>query len=465
MTTNSSFPLTDSGNAERFARRHGDKVRYCHPWGKWLVWDEKRWKIDDTGAVNLLVKETVRSIYTEAAGEKDDEKRKKIIAWGRESESAARRKAMLELAKSEPPIPILPEVLDEDPCLLNCLNVTIDLRTGKSREHRQGDYITKLCPVSYDPDAPCDVWDRFLIRILGGNDDLYVFLQRFFGYALTALVIEQILLILYGVGANGKSTLLNAYFDMIGPDYAMKAVPDLLLNKKNENHPTERADLFGKRFVAAIETDDGRRLAESLVKELTGGDYIRARRMREDFWQFKPTHKIVLACNHKPTIRGTDHAIWRRIRLVPFNIIIPDAEQDKQLPEKLRAELPGILAWCVRGCLEWQRQGLGVPPEVADATAGYREDQDFLGSFLQECCMVGPEFKVRAGELYSAYKNYCETSGEFTLSQKRFGAHLTEKGYRKYTSNGVWYEGLGLVLEGTEGCGRVFPYKQLSTFS
>jgi putative DNA primase/helicase len=446
-------PLTDSGLAERFAKRHGDKVRYCHPWNKGLAWDGMRWRIDDTGAVDLLAKETARAILAEAATVDDDDARRKLVSFERQSEAAARREAMLRLARCEPPIPILPDVLDRDPWFLNCPNGTIELKTGALREHRQSDFITKLCPVRFVREANCPIWLSYLDVIFEKHYELIDFIQRFCGYILTGDVSEQVLPIFYGVGANGKSTFVNAILNMLGGDYSIKSPPDFLVRKKQDSHPTEIADLYGKRLIAAIETDEGRRLAESLVKELTGGDRIRARRMREDFWEFAPTHKVILACNHKPEVRGTDHAIWRRIRLVPFKVIIPREKQDKRLPEKLKAELPGILAWCVRGCLDWQRDGLGYPPDVEKATESYRSDQDALGTFLLERCVTGPAFKARAGEIYDAYKRHCETAGEYALTQRRFGAQLSERGFERFTNNGVWYEGVGLITEGTEGYG------------
>ena len=297
----------------------------------------------------------------------------------------------------------------------------------------------------FDAHAPAPTWFSFLNFIFQNNYELIDFIQRLCGYVLTGDVSEQVLPIFYGIGANGKSTFVNAILNTLGPDYAIKAPPDFLVRKKQDAHPTEIADLYGKRLIAAVETDEGRRLAESLVKELTGGDRIRARRMREDFWEFAPTHKVILAVNHRPEVRGTDYAIWRRIRLVPFNVIIPREKQDKRLPEKLRAELPGILAWCMRGCLDWQREGLGYPLDVEQATENYRSDQDLLGAFLLERCLTGPEYKVRAGEIYAAYKAYCEAAGEFVISQKRLGAQLSERGFNRFTSNGVWYESIGLL--------------------
>jgi len=271
------------------------------------------------------------------------------------------------------------------------------------------------------------------------------FVRRLLGYCLTGDVSEQVLPIFHGKGQNGKSTLVNVILDMLGTDYAIKSAADMLLTRYNDAHPTERTDLFGKRFVAAVETDDGRRLAESLVKELTGGDRVRARRMREDFWEFKPTHKVVLACNHKPEVRGTDYAIWRRLRLVPFTVVIPDEEKDKQLPQRLQTELPGILAWCVVGCCDWLEHGLCAPQEVQAATANYRQEQDRIGDFLAQCCITGNDCRVRAGGLYSAYKTWAEQAGEHPLSQTRFGKNITERDFERDTSNGVWYLGLELL--------------------
>lgn len=358
--------------------------------------------------------------------------------------------AMLRCAAAEAGIPILPAALDRDPWLLNCPNGTIDLRTGKLRPHRREDFITKMSPVEFDPDALCPLWEAVCRRVFAGNAALIAYWQRLCGLALTGSVAEQILPILYGTGANGKSTMLNVLLDMLGEDYAMKAPPDLLMARRNEGHPTERADLFGRRLVVAIETGEGARINETLIKELTGGDKIRARRMREDFWEFHPTHKILLCTNHKPIVRGTDHAIWRRFMLIPFTVKIPDDEQDKALLEKLRRELPGILAWSARGCLAWQEIGLNPPPDVTEATRTYRDEEDVLGGFLAEECVVNPdnrELKARAGQLYDRFKAWTERSGETAISQKRFGAAMTERGHERYTDNGTWYRGIGLRPE------------------
>jgi putative DNA primase/helicase len=443
---NEDFPLTDTGNAERFALQHGDDVRYCFAWGKWLCWDSTRWKIDNGGMVEQLGKQTVRSILHEAADEPDDDRREAIAKFAHASESVARRAAMLTLARSEPPIPIAPDALDKNQWILNCPNGRLDLRTGNLCDHRREEFITKLCPVEYHPDALCPTWLATLDKCFSRIYDLIDFVQRFAGCSLTGDVSEQILCIWHGIGANGKSTILNALMEMLGSDYAMKATADLLLMKRDTDHPTGLTDLHGKRLVACIETDDNRRLAEALVKELTGGDPIRARRMREDFWQFMPTHKVVLACNHRPAVRGTDHAIWRRLKLVPFDVVIPPDERDKQLPAKLREELPGILAWAVRGCFDWQKHGLGEPRAVIEATADYQNAEDVLLNFISECCVTGPEARVKAADLLSAFK---EWSGDRHITTRRLTTMLIERGIERYTNNGLWYRGVGLSANGT----------------
>src|SRR5215218_11171243 len=369
------YLCTDTGNAERLADRHGANLRYCYPWGKWLVYDGTRWRVDDRGAVVRLAKDTARSIFEEAKEAATDEAAKRLGKWASSSLSESKLKSIISLAQSEPGIPVLPEELDAPTDLLNVLNGTIDLRTGELREHHREDLITKIAPVEYDPEATAPVWAATLERTLP-SEDVRQFFKKLCGYALSGDVSEHVLPFLYGTGANGKSTVLNALLEAAG-EYGMQAAPDLLIAKRG-GHPTEVADLFGMRLVASIEVEEGQRLAEALVKSLTGGDKVRARRMRQDFWQFHPTHTAFLCTNHKPEIRGTDNAIWRRIRLIPFTETLPPAEQDKKLPEKLRSELSGILAWCVEGCLEWRREDLQAPDEVRRATGEYRAEMDVL---------------------------------------------------------------------------------------
>jgi len=292
---------------------------------------------------------------------------------------------------------------------------------------------------------------EFLKRILDGESGLMTYMQRLVGYCLTGSTREHVLPFLYGSGANGKSTFVSAILDLLGTDYAIKAPAELLLARRGESHPTERADLHGKRFVACVEVDDGRRMAESLVKELTGGDRIRARRMREDFWEFSPTHKVWLAANHRPIIRGTDHGIWRRVKLIPFNVMIPEEEQDKDLPEKLKGELSGILNWAVRGCQRWLSNGLEEPTAVRSATSEYRDDMDLIGKFIKARCVVGDEHQAGATELHKAYRDWCESTGERPANQTVFGTNLTERGIgRRSTRRGIKRLGIALRSHETE---------------
>jgi putative DNA primase/helicase len=459
--------LSDTGNAVRFVREHGRDMRHCHPWRKWLGWDGRRWRTDETGEAMRRAKATVKRLYDWAAaelrklqeGEAEDDKAaarvaviKSVLAWALKSEAAQRLAALLDVARSE--LPVMPADLDRDPWLFNCANGTLDLRTARLRPHRREDLLTKLCPTAFDPDANCPVFLRTIDGIFGGDRELTRYVQRFGGYCLTGDVREDVVAIAHGVGSNGKTLLFSALLDTIGPDYSGTVPPELLLETRGEQHPTIKADLFGKRLMVAAETGEGRRLNEERLKALSGRDPVKARRMREDFWEFDPTHKLVLFTNHKPEVRGTDHGIWRRLALWPFGVTFWDADKgeagraelraDKGLPEKLRAERPGILAWLVAGCLEWQAEGLRVPEKVKAATAEYRDAQDVLAAFLADCCLTGPNYSARATPLYEGYCRWAKSNNERELSQRRFGDAMTERGYDRYTSDGTWYRGVAL---------------------
>jgi putative DNA primase/helicase len=436
------FNLTDLGNSERFVAHHGENVRYCYPWRQWLVWTGARWASDDTGRVHRLAKETVRRIYGEAAAAEDEGRRKALAQHATRSEAEGKIRAMLELVKSE--VPVSPDELDADPFLLNTKNGTIDFRSGDLCEHRREDLITKITPGEYDPDAKAPEWERFLERVLPG-EDLRAFVQRASGYSATGDTSEQCMFINHGTGNNGKSTFQEALTAALG-DYAMRAPTEMLMAKRSGGVPNDVARLKGARFVTASETEEGRRLAESLVKDLTGQDTISARFMRAEWFDFRPTHKLWLSTNHKPEIRGTDNAIWRRIRLVPWAVTVPPAERDKKLPEKLRAELPGILTWVVRGCIEWQREGLRAPDEVRRATGEYRAEMDVLAGFISDCCVADSAAWVKFKDLYAAYQQWCSESGERPESKQRLGNHLKERGYEpdRGTGNVPIRRGIGL---------------------
>lgn len=437
------FALTDLGNAERLASRHGRDLRFCDPWGKWLVWDGQRWKQDDLREIDRRANETVRAIYHAAGNEPDPDRRAALGKWAGKSEADARRRAMISGGRAF--VPILPDALDADPWLLNVDNGTLDLRSGELRAHRRADHITRLAPVDHDPNATAPTWAAFLQRIFAGDRDLIGFLQRAVGYSLTGDTGEQVFFILHGTGANGKSTLLEALAAMMG-DYGQKTPTETLLVKHGGGISNDVARLRGARLVTAVEAEEGQRLAESLVKQLTGGDTITARFLYQESFEFAPAFKLWLATNHKPTIRGTDYAIWRRVRLIPFTVTIPEKEQDRTLGDKLKAELPGILAWAARGCLDWQREGLGMPEAVKAATAAYQVEQDTLAAWLDECCILAPNATGRAGQLYKSYQTWAEANGEKPMTGHKFGRTLAERGFDKYKDRAGWaYMGLGLA--------------------
>lgn len=442
-----SFNCTDLGNAKRLVSLHGNIIRYCFAWKKWLIWDGKRWSIDNDGQILRLAKDTVKRIYEEAGLISDESQRKAVAKWAVSSESEHRISAMVSLGASEEGIPIPPNHLDINPWLLNCQNGTIDLKTRELKQHDPKNFITKIIPVEYNPEATCELWIEFLEKILNWNYDMIHFLQRAIGYSLTGVTLEQCLFLLYGIGANGKSTFLNIVNFILG-DYAQTASFETFLLKNQDRINNDIARMQGKRFISAIEAEGERRLAEVLIKQLTGGDTVTARFLFSEFFDYKPQFKIWLACNHKPIIRGTDHAIWRRIKLIPFNVTIPEAERDKHLTEKLQADLPGILSWAVQGCLEWQREGLKIPDEVKTATSEYQGEMDVIQAFLDDRCFTkidSKDVKTISSKLYEAYAKWCSENGETPLDNRSFGRRLSEKGFMPNQSGGKrWWHGVGL---------------------
>lgn len=424
------FPLTDVGNAERLAARHGVDVRYNGTAGGFFVWNGQRFqRAEEDAQVVQLAIETVRSIYQEAAEEPNPEKRQALARHATKSEALSRISAMVKLASSLPNIRVSATAFDSDPWLLNCPNGTVDLRTGELRRHRREDLCTKLAGAPYEPDAECPQWLAFLSRITGGNERLMGFLQRAVGYSMTGDISEQVLFLCHGTGANGKSTFLEIVRAMLG-DYATTTGFDTFLARDRGDRATnDLAALTGARFVSAIEADSGKRLSESVVKQITGGDQVTARYLFREFFSYTPQFKLWLAANHHPTVKGTDEAIWRRLRLIPFTVTIPEAERDKKLPARLKDELPGILAWAMRGCLAWQNDGrLGIPDEVRAATQAYRNEMDVLGAFLEESCVTHPSAYVASGALYAAYTSWCKENGEHAATQRAMAGALAERG-------------------------------------
>ncbi|MDQ3302484.1 MAG: phage/plasmid primase, P4 family [Actinomycetota bacterium] len=443
------YGRSDLGNAERFIDMHGDKVRWCPARKSFLVYDGKRWTWDERGCVVKLAHLTARSIHKDAAVEPDPAKQKEIAKFAVASQNEGRISGMLSQVK--PYLAVGMGELDSDPWSLNCLNGTLDLRAGRLGSHNPADLITRLAPVEYDPEADCPRFTRFLKETLV-DEAVISFIKRYSGYTLTGITRERVFAILYGFGKNGKTTLIELLQDVMG-DYATNTDTETILAKKYQGVGNDVAALKGARFVSAAEVERGRRLAESKIKQLTGSDTVTARFLFGEPFNFRPQFKLWLSTNNKPVVQGVDDAIWDRIRLVPFTQRFEGSQADPKLPEKLREELSGVLAWMVEGCLKWQEHGLGEPTSVKAATDQYRAEMDTLATFINEKCVIRRELSVLAERLYQQYGLWCDHSGERKDPQKGFVARLSEKSYERKRATGgvnrgryIW-RGIGLRFD------------------
>jgi putative DNA primase/helicase len=399
-----------------FAKRNADNLRHVAKWGQWFVWDGACWREDEKRGVFTIARNVCRetAIKCNKLGE-----RKRIA-------SAKTRAAVVSLAGEDPRMAATIDQWDTDPWLLNTPEGVVDLRTGHMREHRPEDYMTKRTSVS--PGGECPRWWQFIVEVTGGDQQLAHYLQRIAGYCLTGVTDEQQLFFLYGTGCNGKGVFINTLAGILG-DYHRATSIETFTVSHNERHPTELAGLRGARLVTAAETEDGRRWAEARIKELTGGDKVTARFMRQDFFEFTPQFKLVFSGNHMPVLRSVNKAITRRFRRIPFTVTIPDARVNIHLTEELRAEAAGILAWLIEGCLAWQCGGLKPPAAVLAATDQYLESQDVLGDWLSEDCEESSTGWEPRARLYEVWSKWAEERGEYAGGSRWFSQKLEDRGF------------------------------------
>lgn len=433
----SALGLTHEALAQEYATRHAGRLYYVHEIGSYFEYDDVRFVPEKT----LHSLDLARAICREASA-KAKELSKPTLAT--DLARASTVTAVERLARVDRGISVRADRFDQHPDLLVTPGGTIELTSGKLRNNRPSDFITKSTAVA--PGGDCPLWEEFLADVCP-NVELRNFLQRIAGYCLTGWTREHAIFFLFGTGANGKSVFLNTLMGILG-DYAQTSPMETFTDNANDRHPTELARLRGARIVSAIETEEGRRWAESRIKALTGGDKIAAHFMRQDFFEFTPEFKLLIAGNHKPALRSVDEGIRRRMHLIPFTVTIAPADRDDELGEKLKREWPGILQWMLDGCRMWMADGLAPPEIVWRATDEYLGEEDAFGQWLAECCVVKDGYFATTGELYKAWVRWAEKAGEYVGSQKRLSRTLQDRGFAARREGGTGkrgFEGLGLI--------------------
>jgi len=442
------FPLTELGNAERIIHFHKDEIKHSPERG-WLLWDGARWAEDSGNQIEVIAAKTLRGLFLEARNASDKDLKNDILKWAKRCES--RNIRLNSIADVKPHVNVQNDELDINPYLLNVKNGVIDLETGKLLKHNPDHLMTKLAPVKYEADASAPRWEKFLQEIFITEDgktdyDVIRFMQKAIGYSLSGSISEEVIFFLTGSGGNGKSKFLEAVKDILG-DYARQTNANTFIQKHNESGiNNDIARLDKARFVSAVESEQGQQLAESLVKQLTGGDEIAARFLRKEYFEFRPEFKIFFSTNHKPIIRGTDDGIWRRIRLIPFNARFEGSKRDINLSDKLAKESPGILNWALEGFRLWKVEGLAPPASIDQATKSYREDMDLIKPFLDERCIIDVKAREEAINLHRGYTSYCHSVGEIELSNRNFYRLLESRGFerRRGAKNKMFFYGIAL---------------------
>ncbi|WP_169717786.1 DNA primase [Sporomusa silvacetica DSM 10669] len=438
------FHYTELGSAERLLYQNAEDIRFCPELNLFLVWDGKRWKKDTDGGIKRLAMQMVRGMY-DVSNVTEPEVQ---LKWAKTCESRAKLESIVELTKALPGVPISINELDQGKYLVNCLNGTIDLKTGKLLPHAKEHNITHLLPFeyrSYDADSDCRRWVQFLCEITDNNLEIMRYLWKVAGLCLSGDTSEHVLNIFYGAeGRNGKGVFIQVLQDILGE--LQCNLPFATFEPKNAGGiPCDIAAMAGKRLVIAQESNEGKRIDEATVKSLTGGDMLTGRFMRCDFFQFKPTHKIIMSTNNRPVIKETSNAIWARLRLIPFEVSF-EGREDRRLIDKLQKELPEIFAWCVAGFAEWQREGLEPPECIKQVCREYRAKEDVIQIFIDECCTTNENVSAAAKDLYDTFITWAARNGEKPITRRVFYDRMESRKFKKYMSNGVTrFKSIGLL--------------------
>lgn len=431
--------------AERFVRAYTNKLLFVHGLG-WHYWCGTHWAEDRDGKARRRVVSLLKEIRHETVGMEPKE-RDRLLVDVKKCESTGGMGGVLDIAKYMRPMTVSAEEVNAHPHLFNCTNGTLNLTTGQVQAHNPRNMITKCAGTAIRPDEHSELFDDFLQTVLP-DPEVRSYLQRVFGVAMLGTIREHQLPILTGVGGNGKSVAVDAVLAAFG-DYGIIVDPKLIMKTKHERHATFMADLHGARLVVTSETDEGDVIAASTVKRLTGGDKIRANRMRENTFEFVPSHSLIYVTNHPPRVSADDKAMWRRLSVIPFDVIV--AEPDVKLPEKLKAQLPAVLAWAFHGWLEYERQGLNPPAAVLARTEDYRSESDPVAQFLNEECTTGTLVKVKAKQLYDAWQGWAMSHGQQPMSQTEFGRRMSDRFEKKRGTGGAYvYVGVGLIAKEAE---------------
>lgn len=443
------YTFDDTGNAQRFTDLFSDSVRYCYTDKRWYFYDGRKWCIDNTGAIKRMADKAVEAMRAEAKvyAQSDEDSGGDMLKAFEKHEKASRsnksKNAMLGEVQHH--VPVLPAQLDRLKTELNTPGGIIDLRSGEIKPHAPEKYFTKITSVEYSENSDCPRWLAFLDDIFSGDKELIRYVQKAVGYSLTGSTSEQCAFFLYGTGRNGKSTFLEVIRDVFG-DYSTNIQPETIMVRSNQSSAinSDIARLKGARLVTSVEPNEGVRINEGLLKQLTGDDVVTARKLYGDEFEFKPEFKLWMATNHKPIIRGTDTGIWRRIHMIPFTVQIPSDKVDKKLKYKLKAEMPAIFKWCVDGCLLWQREGLKMPRAVLESVREYRREMDVISAFVEDRCTVGKGLSVKSSQLFAAYLSWAEHNNEYRMSSTKFGGEMSKRYEKIRTKSGIYYNGIAL---------------------